>query len=135
MPHQRVVPAVIQRDGRYLLCKRPAGKRYGGLWEFPGGKVAENETTFQAVERELLEQLDLTAVRVGEAEFTHLDPESGFLIEFVRTQVEGDPVLSEHEAMTWIEGQELLDLPLAPSDEEYVRFTRRVTPVPPKGGK
>ena len=38
-----VVAAIIQRDGRFLVGRRPAHKRHGGLWEFPGGKVDEGE--------------------------------------------------------------------------------------------
>ena len=38
MPAITVAAAAIRRDGRYLLCQRPAHKRHVGLWEFPGGK-------------------------------------------------------------------------------------------------
>jgi 8-oxo-dGTP diphosphatase len=40
----RVVAAVVERDGRLLLCRRPAGKRHAGLWEFPGGKLLPGES-------------------------------------------------------------------------------------------
>ena len=39
----RVVAAIIRRGDRYLVCQRPAGKRHGGLWEFPGGKLLEGD--------------------------------------------------------------------------------------------
>jgi mutator protein MutT len=62
---QRVVAAVIQRNDQYLLCQRPAHKRHGGLWEFPGGKVHDGETDFDAISRELTEELEVGVVRVG----------------------------------------------------------------------
>ena len=46
-----VVAAVIERDGKYLLCQRPQGKRYGGLWEFPGGKVLPGESCAESARK------------------------------------------------------------------------------------
>jgi 8-oxo-dGTP diphosphatase len=51
--------ALIDTDGRVLLAKRPEGKAMAGLWEFPGGKVEENETPETALVRELAEELDI----------------------------------------------------------------------------
>jgi 8-oxo-dGTP pyrophosphatase MutT (NUDIX family) len=48
-----VVAAVIERDGRLLVCQRPAHKRHGGLWEFPGGKCDPGESDAEAARREL----------------------------------------------------------------------------------
>lgn len=39
----KVTAAVIGDGERVLVCKRPVGKRHGGLWEFPGGKVEPGE--------------------------------------------------------------------------------------------
>ena len=36
--------ALIDTDGRVLLNQRPAGKSMAGLWEFPGGKIEENDS-------------------------------------------------------------------------------------------
>lgn len=53
-----VVAAVLVDDqNRILLAQRPAGKSMAGLWEFPGGKVQDNETPEQALARELKEEL------------------------------------------------------------------------------
>ena len=53
----RVLAAVIKRNERYLICKRPENKRHGGLWEFPGGKIEIGESNFEAAVRELREEL------------------------------------------------------------------------------
>ena len=47
----RVLAAVVRRDDRYLVCRRPAHKRHGGLWEFPGGKIHAGETLLGAARR------------------------------------------------------------------------------------
>ena len=55
----KVAAAVIVReDGKVLLCSRPVDKPPAG-WEFPGGKIEPGETPGAALERELLEELDL----------------------------------------------------------------------------
>ncbi|MGA7328097.1 MAG: NUDIX domain-containing protein, partial [Rhodomicrobium sp.] len=51
--------ALIDPDGRVLLAQRPAHKELGGLWEFPGGKIAEGETPELALIRELKEELGI----------------------------------------------------------------------------
>ena len=56
-----VVAGVIynpERD-KVLIAKRPIASHQGGLWEFPGGKVAPGEKAYQALCRELVEELDI----------------------------------------------------------------------------
>jgi len=57
-----VVAAVIRDDvGRILLTRRPEGSHMGGLWEFPGGKVEDGEAPIAALDRELGEELAISA--------------------------------------------------------------------------
>jgi 8-oxo-dGTP diphosphatase len=50
----RVVAAVLERNGHYLITQRRDEAVLPGLWEFPGGKVEEGETDEQALHREVL---------------------------------------------------------------------------------
>lgn len=59
-----VTAALLRKDSRVLITKRPADKQQGGFWEFPGGKLQDNETPQQALKRELGEELDLE-IEVG----------------------------------------------------------------------
>ena len=61
----RVVAAVIERGGRYLITRRLLGTHLGGLWEFPGGKILAGEKPEAGLERELMEELGVRAI-VGE---------------------------------------------------------------------
>ncbi len=55
-----VAAAVLQRpDGSFLLAQRPAGKIWAGYWEFPGGKIEPGETPYDALVRELREELGI----------------------------------------------------------------------------
>lgn len=52
-----VVVAVIERNGRFLVQRRPPGGLLAGLWEFPGGKVEPGESLAEALRREVREEL------------------------------------------------------------------------------
>lgn len=112
----RVLAAVISRDGRYLLAQRPAHKRHGGHWEFPGGKVEHGESDFHALSRELHEELGVTLRTLGRVWCTHRDGDSAFEITFVEAHIDGEPQALEHDMLAWAAGPELGSYALAPSD-------------------
>ncbi len=57
-----VVAALIWQGDRFMICRRPAHKARGLLWEFVGGKVEPGETKQQALIRECREELAVTVV-------------------------------------------------------------------------
>lgn len=118
--HIRVVAAVIEREGKLLVCQRPTHKRHGGLWEFPGGKAEPGEGDFAAVTRELREELDVDVVSVAEEVFRIHDHGSEFVIVFLPTTIAGEPRALEHDSIAWAEVEELQEFDLAPSDALFV---------------
>ena len=55
-----VVAALIEKDGKFLIAKRSTGDpNVLGKWEFPGGKVQNNEDEKHAIEREIKEEFEL----------------------------------------------------------------------------
>jgi 8-oxo-dGTP diphosphatase len=56
-----VVAAVVMRDGRLLMTRRPPGGPHGGLWELPGGKLEPGESPAHALVREVREELGVAA--------------------------------------------------------------------------
>jgi 8-oxo-dGTP diphosphatase len=116
----RVVAAVVERHGRYLLGRRPAEKRHGGLWEFPGGKLDPGESVLEAARRELAEELALAVAGIGELLLSVADGRSGFVIEFVEVHGEGEPEALEHEALGWFDPEEMRTMALAPADAAFV---------------
>jgi 8-oxo-dGTP diphosphatase len=60
----RVVAAVIEREGSYLITQRRPAAVLPLLWEFPGGRVEEGETDTAALKREVLHRLGVD-IEVG----------------------------------------------------------------------
>lgn len=63
--HRVAVGVVVGRSGKMLITKRPAEGLLGGLWEFPGGKIHDNETPEEAVVREIKEEAGLDVEVTG----------------------------------------------------------------------
>jgi mutator protein MutT len=115
-----VVAAIITRENKVLLGRRPDHKRHGGLWEFPGGKIAEGETEGDAVTRELLEEFGVEATTVGSVVYECRDPGSQFLVQFLDVDIRGTPEPTEHAEIGWFEPTVLRTLSLAPCDARFV---------------
>lgn len=117
---QRVVAAVIRDGDQFLICQRPAHRRHGCLWEFPGGKCEAGETDAQAITRELAEELGVEVSAAGDALFAALDPDSSFVIAFLPVDIRGEPVCIEHAALAWASRHEMTAYELAPSDARFL---------------
>lgn len=118
-----VVAAVVQKDGRYLVCQRPKHKRHGGLWEFPGGKVHKGEGHDAAVRREILEELNVRGKACGPALAILDDPNQPFRLVFLPVEITGVPEPLEHSDIAWLKPAELEVLELAPLDRQFVATT------------
>lgn len=118
----RVVAAVVERDGLWLVGRRPADKRHGGLWEFPGGKVDRAETTLEAARRELAEELAMEVTSTGATLFTSRDGDSPFVIDFVEVTAFGAPTPIEHSEVGWFGLSELARVDLAPADRAFAEW-------------
>ncbi|EJF31618.1 MULTISPECIES: pyrimidine (deoxy)nucleoside triphosphate diphosphatase [Enterobacteriaceae] len=113
-----VVAAVIEREGKILLARRPENGDQPGLWEFPGGKVERGETQPEALARELLEELGITAQISGYVA-SHQREVNGRMIHLHAWHVEafsGEPIAHCHSELVWCEPPEALGYALAPAD-------------------
>ena len=117
-----VFAAVIHKNGKLLLCQRALDKRYGGLWEFPGGKLEPGETFFQAAKRELAEELDVQVLALGDHFLSVEDPGSNFVISFWETNIAGKLKPNEHNDIAWVPFQDLLSYDLAVNDREFCQY-------------
>lgn len=100
---------LLDSEGRYLLGQRPEGKPYAGYWEVPGGKIELGESIFDALRRELQEELGIDIE--SSEELTVL--EHDYPHAYVRLHVSiirkwrGTPRGCEGQALSW----ELLSSP------------------------
>ena len=121
-----VVAAVIEREGRILIARRPAALHLGGLWEFPGGKRQAGETPEAALVREIREELD-AAVTVGEllddVEWTY--PEKTVRLLFFRCALDDEPRAAEGQEIAWVAPADLDRYEFPPADGGLVARLRR----------
>lgn len=121
-----VVGAVIRHDDLILCAQRGLTGSLPGLWEFPGGKIETGESPREALQREIVEELQCR-VSVGER-VTTTAHEYDFgivnLTTFYCELVDGTPVLSEHEAVLWLHPSELRTLKWAPADIPAVELVQ-----------
>ena len=113
-----VVAAIIKSEDYYLLAKRNKDKYMGPKWEFPGGKVEQNETFKEALSREILEELNVNIeIHKKVAEESYEDEEINIILHYYMCSlIDNDIVLSEHEAIEWVKKQDFLKYEFVPGD-------------------
>lgn len=113
-----VVAAIIEKDGKILICRRAENKTRALKWEFPGGKIEPGETPEQAVLRECREELDVDLCVKGEfMRVLHSYPDIEIQLTVFRTAIIGsDPRCIEHKEIRFVYPSELADFELCPAD-------------------
>ncbi len=123
-PRITVAAAVIERDGRLLICRRRAGGRHGRKWEFPGGKVEAGESPERALARELDEELGIRPRSMEEIERYDYDYPGGpcvRLIFYRIRQFTGEPRNLAFEEIRWEQPQHLPAYDFLEGDRDFVR--------------
>jgi len=100
-----VVAAIIKKDNQYLIVQRNRNKHLGLKWEFPGGKVHENETFEEALIREIKEELNIKInMHLKIAEEKYKDDKIDIVLHYyLCTHKSGNMELNEHENFAWVE--------------------------------
>ena len=122
-----VAAALIWREGKFLICRRPAHKTNALLWEFVGGKAEVGETLQETLIRECREELAIT-VEPHDIfmQVTHTYPDIKVLLTlFNATICEGEPQLLEHAELRWISPEEIPQFEFCPADKDILLEIRR----------
>jgi 8-oxo-dGTP diphosphatase len=118
-----VAAAVIERGGRFLITRRPAGVHLEGHWEFPGGKCEPGESLSGCLARELHEELAVES-EIGEALLSTVYDYADRRVElhFFNCTLAGEPRPQQGQEMRWIARSELTALQFPPADAELIQL-------------
>jgi len=120
VPHIRVVAAVIEQQGRFLITQRRITAVLAGLWEFPSGKVETGETDEAALRRELQERVGVD-VNVGGSTAHRTHRYDGYVVELVLYRASIAPSQEPHPVrvadVRWVASQELENYAFPPADQ------------------
>ena len=118
----RVVGAMIEEGGRYLITQRPPKATLPLLWEFPGGRVEPGETDQAALARELSEEMGIV-VEVGDRVIHVEHAYEAYDIDFCVYRcrlVAGAPRHMRIHDHRWVRPDELDQYEFPPADEKSI---------------
>ncbi len=115
----RVVAAVLEQEGKYLITQRRATAVLPLMWEFPGGRVEPGETDVQALKREVLHRLGAD-IEVGKLISFVSHPYEHYVVDLFlyECRLLGDKLESRAvTAYKWVASAEFDQYPFTPADE------------------
>jgi 8-oxo-dGTP diphosphatase len=120
----QVVAAILEREGRILICQRRPEQAHPLKWEFPGGKVEPGETPAQALARELEEELGIRGAEGRELdsyEYSYPGKSPIHLIFYRVERFEGEPENLIFHEMRWESAARLSEYDFLEGDAPFVR--------------
>ena len=123
----RVTVAIIESENKILIAQRKANDNlFGGLWEFPGGKIEDGETPEECMARELKEELEIE-VEVGTliTSNKHRYPNGIFeLLAYKVEHISGNFVLNDHDEVKWITIDEISKFDFPPANTPIINYLK-----------
>lgn len=114
-----VVAAIIILNNKVLIGRRNANQALGGYWEFPGGKLENNESLAQCLRREIREELGVNAI-ISDDIFAEYSYEYGGRkiqrVAMLANIYEELSASTAHDLLAWVNCDDLLTHKLVPSD-------------------
>ena len=129
LPIDVAVGILMKPNGDVLLAQRPAGKPYSGYWEFPGGKVEAEESIFNALKREFLEELGIGIISAEPwCGVEHIYPHAHVRLHFfISREWRGEPQSLEGQAFAW-QGRVEVG-PLLPATIPLLEWIEKLRPI------
>ena len=120
-PRLVVTAAVIERDGAFLVTRRPSGAHLEGYWEFPGGKCDPEESLAACLQREIREELDARVIVGAEIySVAHGYPDRTVELHFLACALVDEPRSALGQEMQWVKRADLGALRFPPADDELI---------------
>lgn len=121
---KQIAAGIIVCKGKVLIAQRRRGKDLEFFWELPGGKLEPGETLQECLQRELLEEMDLT-VNVGPLfmKSSYDYPFGSFVINAFLAECQNPEIkkVCEHEQYKWVNPQEMLEYQFSPADIPIIK--------------
>ncbi|MFY7739832.1 MAG: (deoxy)nucleoside triphosphate pyrophosphohydrolase [Flavobacterium sp.] len=123
-----VTCAIIFFGKKILVTQRSEKMKLPLKWEFPGGKLEENESEIDCIKREIKEEINIEIEVLKSLSNSIYDYETFKinLIPFISKYVSGEIILSEHKDYKLLDKSELLNLDWAEADlpivEEFLKL-------------
>ena len=121
-----IAVAVIRRDERVLVARRPEGSHLEGQWEFPGGKVRQGEAHVDALDREIEEEV---GVSIDRPRLLHREehryPGRAVRLNFFLCALTADtpePEGAEGQEIRWVRADELRELPTPAANRRVIEM-------------
>jgi len=125
----RVVAAVIEQNGRYLITQRRPAAVLPLLWEFPGGRVEDSETDATALKREVFHRLGVE-IETGQMISFVSHPYERYVVDLYLYEcriTSGEPAPLAVNAFKWVTSAEFDQYPFTPADEASMNKLLGVT--------
>jgi len=121
-----VVAGVITKENLFFIAQRNRKKYLGLKWEFPGGKVDENETNEEALKRELKEELNISIfVDKKISEEKYKDETINIILHYYFCKIiDGTINLNEHEDSKWVSKDDFNKYDMIEGDKNIIHFLR-----------
>ena len=119
-----VVAAVIKKNDLFLIANRSFEDNSQGIWEFPGGKVEENETINSALMREIKEELSLN-IKVGNMIATidlNKTDKNIYVHYYYAIIVSGQISLNVHSEFKWVSHTQLKNFTYIDGDRHILNY-------------
>ena len=115
----RIVVAEIEKEGCYLLTQRSQKAQLPLLWEFPGGRVREDESDAEALSRSLSHRID-ARIEVGLCVMEHIHQYEGYEVVLVvyKTKLKTEFRAHHVEDVRWVPLADLGQYEFPPADQQ-----------------
>lgn len=119
---KQVTAAIIRKDKKILICQRDKDDECAMQWEFPGGKLEDNETLEECIVREIKEELDVYIKVAGifTTSTYHYNGIDVFFTVYNSEIIDGDIKLNVHNDAKWITVNELRNYRFMSADVVFV---------------
>lgn len=122
----KVVAGLILQNNKLLICQRPKFKDHPLKWEFPGGKIKKNETSEDALIREINEELSINIFNYDELisySFNYSDLGKAVFINFYLIKNFTGKILNNfHNQLKWIEIKDIREYDFLEGDLKIIDY-------------